>query len=560
MAQESIAVFWHEALANGADRTAYHVRDGSGYRRLTYRGAWDKVYESASAVASLELRPGDRLGIIGDTGLEWASVDWACQTLGIVTVPVFPSLPADQATQILQDAGASAVVVQDAAQGARVAGLGVPVVTFAELSERSGELDRARWEKSVTEPAQAELATIIYTSGTTGEPKGAMLGHQGFLDLCRVIPKTLPLGPDDVFLSWLPVAHVFERFAGHVLPISLGASIGYAGSVATIASDMSKVQPTIMLVVPRFLDSMRAKILDGVRGAPPLRQKLFALAQSQGLARLEGRFAPLHPVTDSLVGRKLRERTGGKLRYLVSGGSALPPDLCSFFGAFGITVLQGYGLTETTAASCLNDPAQNRPDTVGKPFSCLELRTAEDGEILIRGSVVMKGYWQKPEATAEAIDPEGWFRTGDLGELQDGLVRITDRKKDIQVLANGKNVAPQRVENLLRAEAEITEAVVFGDGRNHCVALIVPDYALLRASLTLGDVSDAEVVADERAGLAVRQAVDRANKALADFERVRQYRLLDEPFSQEKGELTPSMKVRRKVVRDAYSSHLAEMD
>jgi len=511
-------------------------------------------------LGSAYIRPRARSGIVGDTGLEWALVDWACQTLGIVTVPVFPSLPADQATQILRDAEASAVVVQDAGQAAKVSDLGVPVLTFADLFARKAELERSAWERSVTEPALTELATIIYTSGTTGEPKGAMLGHQGFLDLCRAIPDTLPLGPDDVFLSWLPIAHVFERFAGHILPISLGASIGYAGSVATIASDMAKVRPTIMLVVPRFLDSLRSKIQDGVRNAPPLRQKLFELALAQGRARVGGRGAPLFPFTDGLVGKKLRERVGGRLRYFVSGGSALPPDLCTFFGAFGITTLQGYGLTETTAASCLNDPFENRPETVGKPFPCLEVKIAEDGEILIRGSAVMKGYWRKQEATAEAIDPEGWFHTGDLGDIVDGRVRITDRKKDIQVLANGKNVAPQKVENLLRSEAEISEAVVFGDGRNHCVALIVPDYAHLRSSLALGNMTDGEVTGDERATSEVRQAVDRANKVLADFERVRQFRILAEPFSQEKGELTPSMKVRRKVVRDAYAARLAEMD
>lgn len=556
----SIAVLWHEALAKHADRPAYLVRKDHEFRPLTYREAWDRVYATARSVASFGLAPGDRLGIIGDTGIEWAMVDWACQSLGIVTVPVFPSLPADQAAGILRDAGVSAVVVQDAKQREKVASVDAPVATFAELAQRDSELERDRWESGVAGPAQTELATIIYTSGTTGEPKGAMLSHQGFLDLCRAIPKTVPLDHTDVFLSWLPIAHVFERFAGHVLPVSLGACNAYAGPIATIGADMAKARPTIMLVVPRFLDSMRAKIMDGVREAPPLRQRLFALALRQGTAKLRKCPAPLFPLTNKLVGSKLRARTGGNLRFFVSGGSALPTDLCEFFGAFGIHVLQGYGLTETTAASCLNDPADNRPETVGRWFPCLELKLAEDSEILIRGTAVMKGYWQKPEATHEAIDPEGWFHTGDLGAIEDGRVRITDRKKDIQVLANGKNVAPQRVEGMLRAEPEIAECVVFGDDRSHCVALIVPDFAQLRAALGLsGETADAQVAANEDAIQAVRKAVDRANKSLADFERVRQFRLLPEPFSIEKGELTPSLKVKRKVVREAYAPLLDEM-
>jgi long-chain acyl-CoA synthetase len=560
LASASVASFWDESLARGPGRAAYLVPEGRAFRTVTYQQAWDTVYKTASALDTLGLAPGDRLAILGDTGFEWAMADWAAQALGIVTVPAFPTLPADQVELVFRDAQVSAVVAQDAKQAAKCAGLGVPVVEFGELGRREGRLDRGRFERTAGGPAQTDLATIIYTSGTTGEPKGAMLSHEGIVALCRCIPSHLPLGQEDVFLSWLPVAHVFERFAGHFLPVSIGAAIGYANSVTTLASDMAAVRPTIVLVVPRFLASFRARIEDSVRSAPPFRRKLFALAVAQGRAKASGGFAPLFPLTDSLVGRKLRERAGGRLRFFVSGGAALSPELSGFFDALGLEVLQGYGLTETTAASSLNVPGRKRPETVGEPFRIVEAKIAPDGEILLRGPSVMRGYWRKPEATAEAIDADGWFHTGDVGVLEGGHLRITDRKKDIQVLANGKNVAPQRVEDALRSQRLIAEAVVFGDGLDHCVALIVPDYEALRARLGLAAGSpEAEVAAHLGAASEVKADVDLANRALADFERVRQFRLLPAPFSVEAGDLTPSMKVKRKVVRERYAAQLAEM-
>lgn len=555
-----VASLWRAPLADVPENTAYLVPEGRQFRAITYREAWEEVYRTARALASLGLMPGDRLGIVGETGLPWALADWAAQTLGLVTVPVFPTLPADQAQLILRDAGVSAVLAQDAKQSAKCEGLGVPVVLFDALGSLDSPLDRDAWERSVDGPAQTDLATIIYTSGTTGEPKGAMLSQEGILALCRCIPEHLPLDHRDVFLAWLPVAHVFERFAGHFLPVSVGATVAYSTSVTTLATDMAAVRPTVVLVVPRFLASFRARIEDSVRSAPPLRRRLFALAEAQGRAKAAGRPAPLFPLTDALVAKKLRERAGGRMRFFVSGGAALSPELAGFFEAFGLSVLQGYGLTETTAASCLNVPGHNRPETVGRPFRVVEAKIAPDGEILLRGPSVMRGYWQKPEATAEAIDADGWFHTGDVGTLEDGYLRITDRKKDIQVLANGKNVAPQRVEDALRSQPLVAEAVVFGDGLDHCVALLVPDYPALAARLGLpSGAPEAEVAAHPGAMGELKPSVDEANRSLADFERVRKYRLLPAPFSVEAGDLTPSMKVRRKVVRERYGALLDEM-
>ena len=305
------------------------------------------------------------------------------------------------------------------------------------------------------------------------------------------------------------------------------------------------------------------KILDGVKKQPPLRQKLFRLALSQGTARAHGKFAPLAGVMDGLVGAKIRERTGGRIRFFVSGGAALPRHVADFYHAFGLTVLQGYGLTETTAATCVNhpDPARNKPHTVGEPLPGVEVGLAADGEILVRGPSRMLGYYHLPEATAEAIDSEGWFHTGDIGEWEGPCLKITDRKKDILVLANGKNVAPQPIENLLRESPLIGEVVLFGDGHEYVYALVIPNFERLRAALGATDAeTDSHLAGRADARALVKAEIDRVNQGLADFEKVKRHAVLAATFSIETGELTPSLKVKRKVVREKFKDVLVGLE
>ncbi|MCW5937258.1 MAG: long-chain fatty acid--CoA ligase [Fimbriimonadaceae bacterium] len=551
----SLGGLWRRAVSEWPDRPAYLVSEGQGYRPITYSEADAKVYAYARALDHYALKPGDRVALVCETCLDWALIDWACQTLGLVLVPVFPTLPADQVSYIVKDSGARLVLAQDKKQAAKVdpePPLGI--VSLADGGFPSdGGLSREGWHRVTAELRPEDIATIIYTSGTTGQPKGAVLANAGFIQVCSSIRNHWPVDENDVWLSFLPLSHVFERVAGHVLPVACGASIAYARSIASLASDMAAVRPTIACAVPRFYESMRTRILESAQKMSGLQRFMFEGALDQARAKSRGKFAPFYPVLDRLVGSKIRARFGGRFKFFVSGGAALSPQVNDFFSGFNICILQGYGLTETTAATCLNHPDRNRSDTVGEPIPGVEVKIASDGEILIRGTTVMKGYYQLPSETALAIDTEGWFHSGDIGEFSGSHLKITDRKKDILVLANGKNVAPQRVEAQLKESEFIQEVVLFGDGLEHCIALIVPNFERLKTELLNKTGSLEDLVESEEAQQIFRHEVALANKQLADYERVKRYRILTKEFSIEDGELTPSLKVKRKYVREKYA-------
>lgn len=548
------------------DRVSHMVPNGKEFTHVTFSELEQQVFESAQALSALGVKKGDRVAIVGETSFEWALVDWACQTLGIISVPIYPTLPADQAQYIAHDCGAKIVICSDAKQSAKITD--IPTYVWKEgqgenyrTHALNSHLTYEAWGEITHSVMQEDLATLIYTSGTTGNPKGVMLNHRNFLSLNKNIQNSLPVNENDIFLSWLPVSHVFERYAGHALPVSIGATIVYS-SVTTLAVDMAKVKPTILLAVPRFLESLKSKILDGVAKKKPLEQKLFHLAVSQGLKKFRGEFAPLAGLMDKIVASKVREKTGGNLRYIASGGAALAPHVAEFFLALNLNVLQGYGLTETCAATSLNPPEDNKPWTVGVPIGGVEIKIAADGEILQRGDSVMMGYYNLPDATKEAIDSEGWFHTGDIGEFEGRHLKITDRKKDLLVLGNGKNVAPQPVENRLKESEYISEVVLLGDGMEHCCALVIPDFERVETWLKSQGQSEADptkLVARDDVKQLIRGEIDKANKQMADFERVRKHVLVPKAFSVDDGELTPSMKVRRKVVKEKYADLIDSM-
>lgn len=555
----SLAKLFQLSCRHWGEKTAHIVLKGSTRTEISFREVYEASYQMARVLHKRGLTRGDMICVYSENCQEWAILDWACQTLGIVLVPVYPTLTGEQAQFIAEDCAAKLFVVGSAAHRDRVADLlKIPLVMLKgaegslESELGSGDLTKEQWEAEIDAAKMDDLATLIYTSGTTGNPKGAVLTHEAFAFLVKNVGQTLPVDHTDTFICWLPLAHVYERFAGHVLPTCIGATIGYAQSLASMAKDIQEIKPTIFLSVPRFLDSLREKIVDGVAKAPPIRQKLFALALSQGTKKVRGEFAPLFPLTDKLVGSKIRERTGGRLKFFVSGGAALPMGTYEFLGSFGILVLQGYGLTETCAASSFNPPTDNKPHSIGFPVHGLEMKIAEDGEILIRGKSVMKGYWNQPEATAECIDADGWFHTGDIGKMDGHHFQITDRKKDIIVLENGKNVAPQPIENMLRETRSIKEVVLFGDGQPLIAAMIMPDWAHLETDHGIkGD--PATLLSDDRVRAVVKADVDSVNKRIADYEKVKRFELSDAEFSIETGELTPKMSIKRKVVKEKYS-------
>lgn len=536
----------------------FHMRRVEGvFRSFTYAQVFDEIFAAAQRLHGLGVRRGHHVAILAETSPEWSIADWACQTLGAVTVPIYPTLPADQVQHIFSDSKSNLALVQDAKQAAKL-----PEEYTATLDdalygpEPKDALTRDEWEEDISETKRSDIATIIYTSGTTSVPKGVMLRHGSFIALISGVVQRLPVDHTDRFLSFLPLSHVFARFADHALVAGVGATVAFSGGIASLARDMADAKPTIMICVPRFLEATKSRIVDTMRKKGGMTLAMFNLALSQGEAKRRGKFAPLAGLMDSLVASKIREKTGGRIRYFAAGGAALAPDVAEFYRAMGLDVLQGYGLTETCAATCLNLPEQNNPETVGPPIPGVELKIAKDGEILIRGESVMEGYWQMPKATAEAIDKDGWFHSGDIGVMEGGRLKITDRKKDILVLGNGKNVAPQPIENLVKRHPAVAETVVFGDGSPYCYALIIPDFDYVRTEVGVGG-SDEEISAHDDCTRLISEAVKRANRELADYQKVKKHAIVPRAFTQESGELTPSLKVKRRVVGETCADLLA---
>jgi long-chain acyl-CoA synthetase len=588
MAADTLSkAFWRSVEQHG-EKPALLVKREKQYRPITYTELGRRVYAFARALHELGVRKGDRVAILAENCPEWAITDWATLCLGAITVPIYPTLTAPQVGEILRDSEPKVLVVSDkkqrrkACEAVEGTGLNPQMIciepdsgsetpSFEQMLNQPGALTESELRALVDASQPDDIITFIYTSGTTGEPKGAMLTHRNLISNIEAVLELIDWRPDDVFLSFLPLSHVFERMGGHFLPIYAGLTIAYAESLFTLANDMLEVKPTLMLGVPRFYASVMDRILASVRQMPPLRQKLFYRMLEVGKVYAqcwrEGRSAPLgvrlqHAILDKLVAAKIRERVGGRLRYFVSGGAALPKEVAEFFHAFGILIIEGYGLTETSPVLTVNPPRAPRFGSVGKPIRGVEIKIAEDGEILARGPNIMLGYYKKPEATAAAIDPDGWFHTGDVGYMdKDGYLYITDRKKDIIVLANGKNVAPQPIENILKQSELVQEAVVYGDGMSAPVALIVPNIDALRAfAKQAGIEADGDALLNHDAiQKRFRQELERVNRELADFQRLKGFRLISKPFSIETGELTPTLKVKRRVVAEKYAHLLQEM-
>jgi long-chain acyl-CoA synthetase len=565
----------------------------------TYTEFAERVRKLRRGLAALGLQKGDRIALLShENHVEWSMTDLAAQALGVITVPIYGTLPAAQVAYYVRDSGARAMLVSDSKQSAKVATVrsDTPLLetVFAargepEILERHGavpfeEIVRRGEAASIEETAldaraaavqPDDIATFIYTSGTTGDPKGAMLTHVGLLDTPEfvVAEPTLQLGPDDIFLSFLPLSHITERVGGHYLPLRLGACIVYSQGLMAVAEELQQtVRPTAMLCVPRLYENMSDKARAAIEKMPEDQRKKVEwglrigteVAQRKSARQSFGLILRLqHAIAEKLIFPKIRAKvTGGRLRYFVSGGAPLDPQVATFFLGIGVELLEGYGLSETSIIA-VNRPGQERIGTVGKPLPGVELKFLDDGEILMRGPGRMQGYWNKPEATAQALDVEGWFHTGDIGELSsDGYLKITDRKKDIIVLTNGKKVAPQPIEALLKHSPYIQEAVLFGDKQSTVMAILVPAFDKLLAwaksqELPTSDV--ASLVASQEVQKLYRAEIDAVTPDLADFEKIKRFKVVAQPFGIESGELTPTLKVKRKVVAQKYADLLEAM-
>jgi len=581
----TLADLFFERLDRGGDSPVYQhfVGDSDEQETLDIEATAEIVVEVAAALHATGLRPGDRVAILSENRTEWALADWGCILAHVADVPIYDTLPADQAAFILGDAEVKLVFASTAEQGRKalraldqVRMSGIPIVVFdgdeghRGLTSWEDFRERGRSAGTSIEELRAEaasldpqaVATLIYTSGTTGTPKGVMLTHANLFSNVQAAGRVLPIGEGDSSMSFLPLSHVFQRMVDYLL-FWRGCTLARAHDIKTVATDMKTVGPTIEVSVPRLYEKVYNKVTD----ASGVKAKLVGWAIDVGNrwadATLEGRsigpaLAIQKRLADRLVFSKIRDAVGGRLRFFVSGGAPLAPGLARFFFGAGLPILEGYGLTETSPVTNVNPPGGIRIGTVGPPVPGTEVRIAEDGEILVRGPQVMKGYYRHPEATAEVID-DGWFRTGDIGTLDpDGYLRITDRKKDLIVTAGGKNVAPQPIENRLKTNPLIEQVVMIGDQRKFCSMLVVPAFDVLdRWASKQGIPTDdrASLLADSRVH-GEFESILASMSDLASYEQPKKIGLLDREFTIEDGTLTPTQKVKRRRVQELYGDQI----
>jgi long-chain acyl-CoA synthetase len=575
-----VTMFLNRVREKGDKPFLWTKRDGN-WQAISYNEAARQVAALAESIKKLGLKPGDRVMLVSENRPEWLIADLGIMAAGCVTVPTYTTNTTRDHQHILANSGSSAVIVSTQ----KLARTLVPAVLFASDCHHiisiddiitgqspdvaqfhhwadliSGPSDVGELETRMAKVKRDDLACLIYTSGTGGAPRGVMQHHGMILhnvEGCIDIIATDFGWDEEVFLSFLPASHAYEHTGGQHFPIALGGEIYYAESLEKLAANIEEVRPTIMVVVPRLFEMLRAKIMKQVEKDGGLPAYLMGRALSIETKRFEERSVPWDLPMDGLLSvtlrRKVRRKFGGRMKAMVSGGAPLNPDVGLFFQAMGLPMLQGYGQTEAgPVISCNRPKAGIRAETVGPPMKNTQVRIAEDGEIMVRGELVMKGYWHNPDESARVLLPSDdgkgdWLATGDVGYLdQNGRIVITDRKKDLIVNDKGDNVSPQRVEGMLTLQPEILQAMVYGDRRPHLVALLVPDMEELRP------------VKDNPDGLqkALSKAVDRVNADLSVIEKVRRFVIADEPFSVENEMLTPSMKIRRHVIGQNYGEQL----
>jgi long-chain acyl-CoA synthetase len=570
----NLATLFFDQVTRFGDKPFLWAKRHGTYKALSWGDVSARVAPLARGLLSLGIEKGDRVVLVSENRPAWLVADVAIMSIGAITVPAYTTNTTGDHLHILQDSGAKGAIVSNR----RLAGKLLPAATKApELEfviamdppERSQDLnidvfhlddviERGReGHRNIVELASEgkpdDTACIIYTSGTGGRPKGVMLSHRNILSNCEGARDRLEeLGLDnEVFLSFLPLSHSYEHMAGQFFPMTIGAEIYYAEGADTLGLNMAEARPTLMTAVPRLYETLHQRITMGVRKAGGMKEKMFNKAVALGALRYRDPGALglgdrlTDAVLDKLVRSKVRARFGGRLKALVSGGAPLNPDIGLFFTALGLLILQGYGQTETSPSVSVNRPSDMKLHTVGPPLKGVEVKIADDGEILVRGDLVMQGYWRNEEATRETIR-DGWVHTGDIGIIdEDGHLRITDRKKDIIVNSGGDNLSPQRIEGILTIEPEIAQAMVYGDKHPHLVAVLVAD------AEWLGGLADGE-----DAGKALAPVLDRVNASLSNIEKIRRVILAAEPFTTDNGLLTPTLKIRRHKIKEIYGDDL----
>jgi len=571
-----------EMLEKGGDRPFLWSKPhgAEAYQPLSFAEVRRRIVAFAHALRALGLAPGERVLLAAENRPDWLIADVAIMAAGGVTVPAYTTNAAEDHAYVIDDAGAVAVVTSggriagSALEAARRTGARFTVAFEADAGADHVLADLVEAHAGDDAPPETlaaigrdDLSSLIYTSGTGGAPKGVMLSHRAIFANCKSALDLIfdlddvGTAEDEAFLCFLPLSHAYERTCGQFFPLSCRCQIYYAESIERLSGNLIETRPTIMTAVPRLYESLHARISSGLKRESDFKQRLFNRAVELGRRRIEqgdlGFLEMLEDATlDHLVRSKVKQRFGGRLKALISGGAPLNYEIGVYFAALGLRLLQGYGQTEAAPVIACNRPQSVDLETVGPPLLGVDIRIADDGEILVAGDLLMNGYWGRPEETAAAIR-DGWLHTGDVGEFDEaGRLKITDRKKDIIVNAGGDNVSPQRIEGMLMVEPEIEQAMVYGDKRPHLTALIVPDPDFAKAWAREHE-ADAETVHDvPEFRKAISDAIDRANARLSSVERVRRFAFADEPFTTENGLMTPTMKIRRRFVVDRYRDRL----
>jgi len=591
--EKTLIEVFRNRVAASADRVALREKREGRWVDITWREVESWVDDLAVGFVELGLNRKEAVGIISTNRPEWMYLDHAVMAAGGFLVPVYPTLLADDVAYILNHCEARFVIVENTGQLDKVLKVRSELPRlervilldgdagddpFVMKLEQLAELGRAKRPDGLEEVKRREsevgpddIATIIYTSGTTGLPKGVLLSHSNILFSIHATDKVIDANEDDETVSYLPLAHALERVGGHFMGVYAGIITNYAESLDRLSENIREVRPTILLCVPRVIEKVYARIAAAVESSGLLKRMLVSWALGTGRRampyRMKGEPLPLllkfrYSLARKLVYDKIAEVFGGRLRLLVSAGAPLSKSIAEFFGALGFTLIEGYGMTETAAPASLNLPDSFKFGSVGKPLPGVEMRIADDGEILIRAGNVFTGYFKNPEETEEALEG-GWLHTGDVGYFdEDGFLFITDRKKDLIITAGGKNLAPQRIENMLKAEPYIQQAVVIGDRRPYLVALIVVDESQARDLLARKGIepeSYKDLVDDRLVVDTVQIVVDRVNSRLARFEQIKYFRILAHEMTVESGELTPTMKVKRNVVEELHGDLIDSM-
>lgn len=562
--------------------------------------SWEEYYENAKQVGlglySLGVKKGDRVSILSSNRLEWVCADMGILGIGAVTIPIYPTVPASEVGYINSNSDALVYIAEDKSAVKRgletlkecpmlkkivvIDTKGVDMandtlMSFDELKKLGRDLDANEpglFEKLTDAVVVDDLATFVYTSGTTGHPKGAMITHRNILAVIASLDEMKWADDTDVLVAFLPLCHVFQRVAGHFYAMNTGIYTHYTEDFNTIVEDIQAKKPTVLLAVPRVCEKVYSKILGQAKQEPPWKQAVFNWAVTVGASysQLLEKKQPVpallmlkYRIAYKMVFQKLRDALGGRVRWMVAAGAPLSREIADFFNAAQIFLIEGYGMTECSAPATLNRLDDYKFGTAGKALSCNQLRIAEDGEILIKGENVIQGYWKMPEQTKEAFTDDGWLMSGDIGVIdRDGFLSITDRKKDLIITAGGKNIAPQNIENMFKQDPLFEQVVIIGDNRKYLVGLFNLNHdesARLAKQAGIAFTSPEELFDMEPFRKIVDQHVEELNKNLARVETIKYYRILKNTFSEETGELTPSLKVKRKVVMSKYKDIIESM-